>query len=200
MPHKGESVHLFSQLLPLRILIFRQGSLSLSLSPLLSPSLPLSLSYSHLHSGELPRELSSPGAHKLSAFHINPCPLEKLKHLTRKPMPTPAAIIPTQRLLVRETTSAGVRGAGAAGTRLVGAVGPGLGSGPTPRRVGGKRRLAAPGAAPTSALSGLGKAHSWWQRKNRGRAAGRVAWGEKNNKNNPYPRPSQLPGAVQAGS
>lgn len=145
MPHKGESVHLFSQLLPPRILIFRQGSLSLT-PPL---SLSLSLSYSHLHSGELPRELSSPGAHKLSAFHISPCPLEKLKHLTRKPMPTPAAVIPTQRLLVRESTSAGVCGAGAAGTRLVGAAGPELGSRPhaTPR--GRERgRLAAPRCPP----------------------------------------------------
>lgn len=112
MPHKGESAHFFSRLLPPCILIFRQGSCSL----LLSFSLSLSRSYSHLHSGELSRELSSPGAHKLSAFHTSPCPLEKLKHLTRKPMPTPAAVIPTQHLLGREITSAGACVVDAAGT------------------------------------------------------------------------------------
>lgn len=110
MPHKGESDHFFSQLLPPCILIFRQGSLSLLLS------FSLSRSYCHLHSEELPRELSSLGAHKLSAFHMSPCPLEKLKHLTRRPMPTPAAVIPTQHLPDRETVSAGVCIADAAGT------------------------------------------------------------------------------------
>lgn len=176
MPHKGESAHFFSQLLPPCILIFRQGSRSLLLS--LARSLSLSLSYSHLHSGELPRELSSPGAHKLSCLSHKPVSSGKAKasdsetnantssssfprSLCRAGRPrAPVSVSPMLPVPpARRGGGAGARpGSGPFPQSRAAARGdkhgPDPARAPAPRHAaweGGKRRLVAPGAAPSAA-------------------------------------------------